>query len=162
MESTTIPLSHVQTGLTIIGLFITAGAMAFGAAWAGVKLALAPLKLEILLNKDAYKTEIEAIKEDRKRRGDDIARINEAVQLRVTVASCLTAQAACGRYNSMRIESISKQVDDMAIDVKETTRLLGALSATFEERTRHFEALENLINERSNNFRPPTVKDMNS
>lgn len=159
MESTTIPLTHIQTGLTIVGLFFTAGAMAFGAAWAGVKLAMAPLKLEISLNKEAYKSEIEAIKEDGRRRNEVIAQLNEAIQLRVMVSSCVTAQASCGRYNSMRIESISKQVDDMAADVKENTRLLGALNATFEERTKHFEALENIINERSNKFRPPTAWD---
>ena len=162
MDSTTIPLSHIQTGLTIIGLFFTAGAMAFGAAWAGVKLAIEPLKLEISLNKEAYKSEIEAMKEDRKRRGEVIAQLSEAVMQRVMVSSCLTAQAACGRYNSMRIESISKQVDDIAVDVKENTRLLDMLNATFMERTKHFEALENLINERSNNFRPPTDHDLNT
>lgn len=148
MESTSIPMSHITMWLTILGLFITAACMSFSAAWVGVKLALKPLKVEI-----------DSIKEARAERGLAITELQRAVQLRVLIADCAGNRIECGRNRSELTCLSSAHMENLTEEVVKNSKLLVALSATFEERTKHFDILSDLITSRAKAFRSPTEGD---
>ena len=149
MDQTTIPLTHIQIGLTIAGLFLTTAAMAFGAAWTGVKLSLRSLK-----------TEIEAIKEARRDRGvavydlqHDKLDIIECEKLR---ASCSEAkvQLICGmaaQINALT-QALTSQDEKRQQAVKENAEMfseirsqVAVLTNVAANLSRHSESLEGLI-----------------
>ncbi|MFH0995813.1 MAG: hypothetical protein V1844_09995 [Pseudomonadota bacterium] len=152
MESTTIPLSHIQIALTISGLFITTAAMAFGAAWTGVKLSLKSLK-----------TEIDAIKEARKDRG---VAVYDLQRDKLDVVECERLRVACGEAKIQMICGMAAQISaltaalsnqdekrqqavkDNADMFSEIRSQVAVLTNVASNLSRHSESLENLIRRR--------------
>ena len=112
MNETSIPLSHIQIWLSVLGLFISVAIAASGAAWVGVKIALKPITKEI-----------ESIKELRKERELRLIALEsrifptESHNRIVTMEMCETCQSECSKRNA-------EYFKDIKIIMREQTRSL--------------------------------------
>ena len=140
MNETSIPLSHIQVWLSILGLFITVAITAAGAAWAGVKLALKPINKEIEVIKESRKerelrivalenksVSIDAIKESGKDRENRIVSLEgrifpaEPHNRMVTMEMCETCQTECVKRNTdhfIEIKEIMRSQEKTLCDIQ--------------------------------------------
>jgi hypothetical protein len=153
MDSTSIPIVHINMWLQVFAIIISVIVAAGGGALIGVKFALKSVLKSINLK-------IETIEKDRISRGMIITKMQDDINLRVTKFDCTEDQDRCGKNRGERICLLSRQVETLAVEVKNNSVILIELNATFKERTKHFDSLEKTIINRANEFRQPIMEDM--